>query len=116
MNITNNNTMIFAREIDGKIHYRAGLSKKNKNGEYENGYIDVRLPKDDKLENQTRINIKKAFLTFYKTKKDDTIFYIVIQEYEKVAEEKIAEKDPYEEFGKRVELEQQQELPMDLPF
>lgn len=114
MNITNNNTMIFAREIDGKIHYRAGLTRKNKDGEYENGYIDVRLPKDDKLENQTKININKAFLTFYKTKKGDTIFYIVIQEYERVAE--TAEKDPYEEFGKRVELEQQQELPMDLPF
>ena len=45
MNITSNNTMIFAKEFEGKINYRAGLSSKKQDGTYENGYIDVRLPK-----------------------------------------------------------------------
>jgi len=81
MNITSNNTMIFAKEFEGKLHYRAGLSKKNQNGQYESAYIDVRLPKDAKIENKSKINITKGFLTFYKTKDGKDIWYIVVQEY-----------------------------------
>jgi len=86
MNITSKNTMIFVKEDEsGKIHYRAGLSTKNKEGEYESGYIDVRMPKDTNLENKTKINITKGFLSFYnyqdKENKYHTIWYIVVQEY-----------------------------------
>ena len=85
MNITSNNTMIFKKEENGKIHYRAGLSTKNVKGEYESGYIDVRMPKDTQIENKTKINITKGFLSFYNyTGKDDkqhTIWYVVVQEY-----------------------------------
>ena len=86
MNITSKNTMIFAKTDDkGKTHYRAGLSRKNEDEEYESGYIDVRLPKNTKLANKTKINITKGFLSFYNyTDKDNkyhTIWYIVVQEY-----------------------------------
>lgn len=86
MNITGKDIMIFAKEDEyGKRHYRAGLSSKNKEGEYENGYIDVRMPKDTMLENKTKINITKGFLSFYNYKdkqdKTHTIWYIVVQEY-----------------------------------
>lgn len=85
MNITSNNTMIFVKEENGKTHYRAGLSTKNVKGEYESGYIDVRMPKDTVLENKTKINITKGFLSFYNYKdkedKKHTIWYIVVQEY-----------------------------------
>ena len=85
MNITSNNIMIFKKEDNGKVHYRAGLSTKNVKGEYESGYIDVRMPKDTQLENKTKININKGFLSFYNyTGKDDkqhTIWYVVVQEY-----------------------------------
>ena len=81
MNITSKDTMIFAKEFDGKMHYRAGLSSKNKDGEYESGYIDVRMPKGTELENKTKINITKGFLSFYKTKEGKDIWYIVVQEF-----------------------------------
>lgn len=85
MNITSNNTMIFTKEENGKVHYRAGLSTKNVKDEYESGYIDVRMPKDTQLENKTKINITKGFLSFYnytdKENKKHTIWYIVVQEY-----------------------------------
>ena len=86
MNITSSNTTIFTREgKDKKIHYRAGLSTKNINGEYESGYIDIRLPKNVELENKTKINITKGFLSFYNYKDTNgdtkTIFYIVVQEF-----------------------------------
>lgn len=81
MNITSNNTMIFAKEFDGKMHYRAGMSRKNQNNEYEKAYIDVRLPKDVSIADRTKINITKGFLTFYKTKEGKDIWYIVVQEF-----------------------------------
>lgn len=85
MNITSNNTMIFKKEDNGKVHYRAGLSTKKQDGTYDKGYIDVRMPKDTQLENKTKINITKGFLSFYNyTGKDDkqhTIWYVVVQEY-----------------------------------
>ena len=86
MNITSREIMIFVKgDENGKKHYRAGLSSKNKDGEYESGYIDVRMPKDTMLENKTKINITKGFLSFYNYKdnqdKTHTIWYIVVQEY-----------------------------------
>ena len=85
MNITSNNTMIFRKADERGFHYRASLSTKNVKGDYETGYIDVKMPKDTVLENKTKINITKGFLSFYNyTGKDDkqhTIWYIVVQEY-----------------------------------
>lgn len=84
MNITSKNTMIFAKEINGKKHYRAGLSNKKQDNTYDSAYIDVRLPKGVELENKTKIEITKGFLTFFKTKDGATIFYIVVQEFSKI--------------------------------
>ena len=120
MNITSNNTMIFAKDFEGKMHYRAGMSKKNQEGNYENAYIDVRLPKGTQLETKTKINITKGFLTFYKNKKGEDIWYIVVQEYtidSGVKEEK--NDDPYATFGQKQEVYVVNDLSgeqLDLPF
>ena len=109
MNITSNNTMIFKKEDNGKVHYRAGLSTKNVKGEYETAYIDARLPKGVELENKTKINITKGFLSFYNyTDKEDkkhTIWYIVVQEFTQEKQE------VYE-----VESFKAEDLDMPLPF
>lgn len=100
MNITSNNTMIFVKEDENlKKHYRAGLSTKNKDNQYESGYIDVRMPKGTQLENKTKINITKGFLSFYNYKgKDDkqhTIWYIVVQEYTTGEEQEVYKVETY---------------------
>ena len=111
MNITSNNTMIFRKEDNGKTHYRAGLSTKNKDGEYESGYIDVRMPKGTNIENKTKINITKGFLSFYNYKdkegKQHTIWYIVVQEFTK--QEEIKEQEVYK-------VETLSEEKLELPF
>ena len=85
MNITSRNVIYVKKDENGKKHYRARISRKNENGEYENGYIDVRMPKGTELENKTKIEITKGFLSFYnytdKDNKPHTIWYIVVQEY-----------------------------------
>ena len=121
MNITSNNTMIFAKEFDGKMHYRAGMSRKNQNNEYEKAYIDVRLPKDVSVADRTKINITKGFLTFYKTKDGKDIWYIVIQEFtaEGEVKEEPVETDPYANFGKQTEVYVVKDVSgeqLDLPF
>lgn len=117
MNITSKDTMIYKKEYEGKTYYRARISKKNQNNEYENGYIDIRLPKDTELENKTKIDITKGFMSFYKTKEKKDVFYIVVQEFSKKDTEIKQEKtiDEYEQFGNSITVEEL-DAGMDLPF
>ena len=115
MNITSNNVIIFAKEFEGKTHYRAGLSTKKQDGSYDKAYIDVRLPKGDVLNSGSKINIKKGFLTFYKTKDEKTIWYVVIQEYELVTG-MILPKEEQPKQAYVVENYTEEQLDMQLPF
>lgn len=82
MNIVNEYAvMIFKKEYEGRVFYSLGLSKKNQDGSYTNGYITCRFKKDVELENQTKIYIKKAWLDFY-LKDKVTVPYIFISEFE----------------------------------
>ena len=100
MNINNNYpVMIFASEFNGKRYYKVGLSKKDVNGEYINGYKDVKFKNDVFMHNQTKINIKNAWLDFY-VKDKKTIDYIFISDFEIVEDKKeeleeIEEADPF---------------------
>ena len=118
MNIIINNTMIFAKENNGKMYYRAGLSTKDKDGKYVNGYIDVKLPKDISLADKTKINITSGFLSFYKGKDKKDNFYIVVQGFTTDAETKKAEteKDPYENFGNNITIDDLDNDTLELPF
>ena len=112
MNITSNNTMIFVKEDEnGKKHYRAGLSSKKQDGNYDSAYIDVRMPKDTEIENKTKINITKGFLSFYnykgKDEKQHTIWYIVVQEY--TTDEQLKNQEIYQ-------VETYTEENLELPF
>lgn len=112
MNITSKNTMIFVKEDENlKKHYRTGLSSKKQDGTYDNAYIDVKMPKGTDIEDRTKINITKGFLSFYNYKdKDDkqhTIWYVVVQEY--TMQEQLQEQEVY-----KVESYKAEDL--ELPF
>jgi glutaredoxin len=78
-------TMVFVKEFDGRKTYSIGLSKKNKNGSYENGFMSARFKKDVEIANKTRIKIKEAFLSF-NVKDNKTFPYIFINDYEIISE------------------------------
>ena len=86
MNFENlKNKMIFRRDNDYGSFYSIGLSKKNEDGSYENGYLDVRFKKGIELENKTKININESWLSFYKKNNgeyDTTVPYIFINDFE----------------------------------
>lgn len=92
--------MIFKNEYG----YSTSISRKNQNGEYEKMYLSVQLPKGVELENKTKINITKSFLSFYKNKQGLPQIKVVVMEYktnEEVQErEAIQNEDSYEmNFG-----------------
>ena len=125
MNITNEKpVMIFKKEYNGYINYSVGLSKKNQDGSYTNGYIQVRFKNGAILEDKTTIYIKKAWLSFY-LKDKKTIPYIFINEFETIEQAinnaktsvtqtgqvSVQVEDPFKSFGEEVVINEE-----DLPF
>lgn len=74
--------MIFKSD---KGYYSIGLSKRNEDKTYTNGYMPCKFRKDVELDNQTRIYINNAWLTFY-LKDGKTMPYIFINEYKLVVD------------------------------
>ena len=76
-------TMIF-RNANG--FYSTSLGKKNLNDEWQNKFLSVQFPKGTDIPDKTKINIKKAFLSFDSwTDKDGnnrSEFKLVVQEFE----------------------------------
>lgn len=82
MNITSERElMVFKSERNGNVYYSLGVSKKNQDNSYTNGYINCRFKKDVSLDNKTKIKIKKAWLDFY-VKDNITYSYVFISEFE----------------------------------
>lgn len=96
--------MVFKREYNGRVYYSLGISKKEMNGTYTNGYMPCEFKKGVSVNDKTRIYLKNAFLTFY-LKDKQTVPYIKILEYETVEETIQNSKDPFEEFGEQVDID-----------
>ena len=131
MNIDNQYPVaIFRFESGENIYYKMGLSNKDKDGNYINGYIPVQFRKGIELENKTKIYLKKAWLTFYLKKenidgvdKNITVPYIFVSEFEKVEEviagskekdivkDEAAASDPFKDLGNELVFTDE-----DLPF
>ena len=115
--------MVFCKEFDDKKLYSIGLSKKNKNGGYDSGFMSVRFKKGVEIRNKTRIKIKGAWLSF-NTNEGKTYPYIFINDYEVISEanpekEEKEENNPYEDFGNSIKTEVQETFDIqesDLPF
>lgn len=73
----NGEIMIFKNDYG----YSTTISNKNKEGNYENMYVAVQLPKGDELENKTNIQIHKGFMSWYKGENNIPKVKLVVQEY-----------------------------------
>ena len=115
MNIVDKNPkMIFRYDGQYGASYSIGLSKKDKEGKYINGYMPCRFKGEADIPNKTSIYIKDAWLSF-NVKDGKTYPFVFINEYETVGEtiEQTKEegKDPFEEFA-----EETMDLDLTLPF
>lgn len=113
--ISNRDEMIFRNDYNGKPFYSIGLVKKDKDGNYVNGYMNVSFKKDVELENQTKIHINKAWIDFY-NKDRKTFPYIFISEFDVI---RMGDKNPYEELNVKTESQIGEQIEIedsDLPF
>ena len=91
--------------------------------------LSCRFRKDVELENKTKIYIKEYWLDFYNWEyqgKKGTSFYFFINKFEtveqtieRIHEENKEEKDPFEEMGQQVAMDQYEitdEENLELPF
>ena len=126
--VSNKKEKIYRNDYEGKPIYKIGLSKKNQDGSYTNGYMLCSFKKGIDIPNKTYINIKNAWIDFYLKEKDDrkeTMPFIFINEFEILNKDKVilvedikAEEkkaDVYENFGNKVELTPD-DLNLPLPF
>lgn len=110
--ISDRRETIFRNDYEGRAYYKIGLSKKDENGNYINGYMDCRFKSGTDLPNNTKIEIKKAWIGFgVKDKK--TYPHIFISEFNVVSEVLKEEKksDPFEEFGKNIDIDENEAFP-----
>lgn len=96
--------MIFRKDYDNRASYSIGLSKKDQNGNYINGYITAAFKKDVELENKTKIKIKEAWLGF-NVKDKKTYPHIFINDFDIVDQPKQQEQNPFEQFGDNIKTE-----------
>lgn len=78
MHIKENEELMIFKNNQG--YYSIGLSRKDRNGKYFNGYFPCQFKKDVELENKTKIIVKNAFMSFY-LKDEKTMAYIMILDY-----------------------------------
>lgn len=105
---------VFKKAYDGKDYYRIGLSKKNKEGNYESGYLDAKFRKDTKVDDDKKIYIKDAWLDFF-VKDKITHPYIFINQFEYV--EDIVKQETKDGFDAgKVYVDEIEFTDEDLPF
>lgn len=119
--VEDRDVMIFRQEKDNKRFYSIGLSRKDQNGNYINGYITAVFKKDVDIANKTKIKIKDAWLGF-NVKDKKTYPHVFVNDFEITEQpEEKKETNPFEEFGEHftTEWEAGQQIEIeesDLPF
>lgn len=76
----NEEVMIFKSD---KGNYSIGLSRKDRNGQYFNGYLPCQFKNGISVANKTKVKLKNAFLSFY-LKDEKTVIYLMILDFDEV--------------------------------
>lgn len=104
---------VFENTHEDRKYYKIGVSKKDQNGNYINGYLDCRFRKDVEVDTSKKIYIQDAWLDFY-VKDKITHPFLFVNKFEYVSDvikNESAASDPFEDFGNEVALTDE-----DLPF
>jgi len=110
MNITSERPITIYKFQEGdKVRYTFGVGKKKQDSdEYENAFFPIQFKQGVKLEDKSKIKVKKAWLSFYsweyQGKKGNT-FYVMCSEFDEIKEQKV-EEDPFASFGATVKIEE----------
>jgi hypothetical protein len=73
---------IYRKDYDGRPTYTTQLSKKDKDGNWTNGYIGIQFNKGVELPDKAEIEITNAWIDFYQTKDKKTVPFIRCTQFE----------------------------------
>ena len=90
---------IYRKEFGDKVIYSTRISKKDKEGNYQNAFIPVQFKKDINVEDRSKIKILNGWLDFYINKDNKPVFSIFISQFS------TEEGDVFQDFGDSVELD-----------
>ena len=99
---------VFMNEHNGNKYYKLGLSKKDIDGKYINGYVDCRFRKDAKVDVDKKIYLQDCWLDFY-VKDKITKPYVFVNKFDYVKdiiEQTKEATDPFKEFGEEIVIEE----------
>lgn len=83
-NITGDDILIYRKDDNYGAKYSIKLNRFNK-GAWQNHYVQVQLPLETQLANETKISIKSGYLSFFPSKSGNQL-KIVITDFEVVGE------------------------------
>lgn len=78
---------IYRKDFDNRTVYTTNIRRKAIDGNYENGYMIVQFTNNADIENKTTINIKKGWMSFYKTREGKSVFYLVVNDFDIIHED-----------------------------
>lgn len=88
INLTGKGVMIFKNENNGRVTYSTSVSNKKQDGTYDNTSVQVQFKNGIELENKSKIDITKGFLSFYRKQDNTIIFKLIVMEFELQGEAK----------------------------
>ena len=97
--ITKYTITIYKKQFGDKVLYSTRISKKDKEGNYQNAFIPVQFKKDINVEDRSKIMIMNGWLDCYMNKENKPVFTIFISEFS------TEEGDVFQSFGDTVELD-----------
>ena len=85
---------VWVNEYNGNTYYQTSLSKKKYangqyTGEFEYGNIPLKFKSGVSFTNGEQIELKNAWLSFYKTRDNKTVPQIVVTEFDRVGGEQL---------------------------
>ena len=80
----------------GKYGYSCSISNKNQDGDYDNMFIQLQLPKGIEPEDKSIIEITRGFLSFYRTKDGKQVPKIVVLEIKQDEPKQEVQEDVYQ--------------------
>lgn len=106
---------VFRHEHNGKAFYSVAEVKENMDGKKEYGYKTVQFRRGVDVADRSKISIKSAWESFYKTKDDEVVFYIFINDF--VLQEGSAKQPEFKEEPKQQEVPTDfEQIDEDVPF
>ena len=107
--------MIFRKDFDDKTLYSLSLTRKDADGGYIHGYIQINFKGGADIPNKSKIRINNGWMSFY-LKDGKTIPTIWTDDYTLVGEPK-PEESEFQESSIKTEVQSQFEITDDdLPF